>query len=65
MKTRGMRRESVMQRVNKLFTEVEITHRKNAKRKNTNGNNEIPAKGIQIHWPPQEKMGGNVRPEHA
>jgi hypothetical protein len=44
---------------------MEITHRNNAGRKNTKANNEIPAKRIQAHWPTQEKMAGNVRPEQA
>jgi hypothetical protein len=44
---------------------LEITHRKNAGRKNTTVNDEIPVKGIQIQWPPQEKMDGNVRKEQA
>jgi hypothetical protein len=50
---------------NKLSTVLEITHRRNVGRKNSEANNEIPAKGIHTHLPPQEKRNRNVRPEQA
>jgi hypothetical protein len=56
--------ESIIQKVIN-DRDMEITHRKNAGRKNIKANNEIPAKGIHIHWQPQEKMDGNVRWEQA
>jgi hypothetical protein len=48
----------LMQKCNMLQRQLEITHRKNSRT-----NNEIPAKGIQIQWPPQEQR--DVRPEQA
>jgi hypothetical protein len=48
-----------------LYTELERKRRKNNGRKNAKENNEIPAKVIQIHWSPQEKLDINVGPEQA
>jgi hypothetical protein len=37
----------------------------NTAQNTTKGKNEIQASGVQMHWPPQEKMDGNLRAEYA
>jgi hypothetical protein len=56
--------ETVLQEVIYYGEDWEIHIHKNAKQKNTKVNYGT-AKGMQIHWPLQEKMDGNVRTEQA